>query len=102
VYLVQILLPVFDNHGSPQPPKLFQQVSQELTERFGGLTAFTRTPAEGRWKAEPDDTKHDEITVFEVMTHELDRPWWEKYRRKLERRFRQEAIVIRAQEVEQL
>jgi hypothetical protein len=77
VYLVQILLPVFDNHGAPQPPKLFQQVSQELTERFGGLTPFTRAPAEGR-------------------------PWWEEYRRKLEQRFRQEAIVVRAQEVEQL
>jgi hypothetical protein len=34
--------------------------------------------------------------VFDVMTRDLDRGWWDAYRRSLERRFRQETIVIRA------
>ena len=36
------------------------------------------------------------------MTETLDRPFWQSYRAELETRFRQELIVIRAQEIEQL
>jgi hypothetical protein len=36
--------------------------------------------------------------VFEVMAAELDKEWWDAYRRKLEHGFLQEEIVIRAQE----
>ena len=36
------------------------------------------------------------------MTEDLDRPWWRGYRRELEKRFRQEVVVIRAQEIEQI
>ena len=102
MYLVQILLPVFDNDGIHQPRALFRQVSQELTDRFGGLTAFTRAPAEGQWKDDSADTTHDEIVVFEVMASKLDRAWWRDYRRELETRFRQELIIIRAQVIETL
>ena len=102
VHLVQILLPLFDNHGDPLPHGQFQRVGAELTERFGGLTAFTRAPAEGVWKDDSARTTRDEIVVFEVMADDLDRAWWATYRRELERRFRQEEIVIRAQTIEQL
>ena len=81
----------------------FRRVSSELAHKFGGLTAFTRAPAEGVWKeSDAAHPKHDEIVVFEVMTDELDRTWWRDYRRDLERRFRQEEVVIRAQAIEQL
>jgi hypothetical protein len=102
VHLVQILLPLYDNEGSPIPQLQFRRVSQEMTDGFGGLTAFTRAPAEGMWRDGGEKTSHDEIIVFEVMTEHLDRPWWAGYREELERRFRQEVIVIRAQEIEQL
>ncbi len=102
MHLVQILLPLFDNEGEAIPQLQFRRVSQELADRFGGLTAFTRAPAEGRWKGSAAQTSHDEIVVFEVMIEDLDRAWWAEYRRELERRFRQEEIVIRAQEIEQL
>ena len=46
-HLIQILLPLFDNGGQPFPRSDYMRVRSELTERFGGLTAFTRTPAEG-------------------------------------------------------
>ncbi|WP_331312052.1 hypothetical protein [Methylobacterium oryzae] len=69
----------------------------ELSQRFGGLTAFTRAPAEGFWE-EKSETARDDIVVFEVMTSELDPAWWAAYRRRLEACFRQDSIVVRAQE----
>jgi hypothetical protein len=47
LYLIQILLPLYDNAGAPLPRELYDDVREELTRRFGGLTAFTRAPAEG-------------------------------------------------------
>jgi hypothetical protein len=103
MHLVQILLPLFDNDGEALPQLEFRRVSAELAHRFGGLTAFTRAPAEGIWKeSDSSHPTHDEIVVFEVMTEELDRNWWSTYRSDLERRFRQEEVVIRAQRIEQL
>ena len=103
MHLVQILLPLYDNEGAPVPQLEFRRVSAELAHKFGGLTAFTRAPAEGVWKeSDAAHPKHDEIVVFEVMTSGLDRAWWAEYRRDLERRFRQEEVVIRAQAIEQL
>jgi hypothetical protein len=98
MHLIQILLPLFDNHGEHFSEELFGNVRRELTERFGGLTAFTRAPAQGLWQDE-GQTKRDDIVVFEVMTQEFDAGWWRTYRRALEKQFRQDNIVIRAQEI---
>ncbi len=49
MHLVQILLPLYDNAGAPLPRALYDRVREELSRRFGGLTAFTRSPAEGLW-----------------------------------------------------
>jgi hypothetical protein len=96
--LVQILLPLYDNAGHLFGEELFGRVRRELTERFGGLTAFTRAPAQGLWQDE-GETRHDEIVVFEVMAEDLDTKWWRDYRKKLEREFRQDTVVIRVQPV---
>jgi|ERR1700682_1278183 hypothetical protein len=98
MHLVQLLLPLHDNVGNPFPEGSYSSVRRELTERFGGLTAFTRAPAQGLWRNE-GETTHDEIVVFEVMTADIDREWWTQYRGALEALFRQEQIVIRAQPV---
>jgi hypothetical protein len=50
MYLMQILLPVFDNGGHAYSAETFEAIAHELTGRFGGLTYFVRSPAEGRWK----------------------------------------------------
>jgi hypothetical protein len=97
MHLIQILLPLYDNAGAPLPRELFADVRQELAEAFGGLTAFSRAPAEGLWK-EGGETTRDDIVVFEVMAERLDESWWRAYRDKLERRFRQDEIIIRAQQ----
>ena len=50
MHLVQILLPLWDNEGRRLPRALYAELARELTERFGGLTAHTRAPAEGLWR----------------------------------------------------
>jgi len=95
MYLVQFLLPRRDNEKRPFERAEFEKVRKELTERFGGVTAFLQSPASGLWQDE-GETSRDELFLFEVMTDTLDRDWWRGYRADLERRFRQEAIVVRA------
>jgi len=102
VHLVQVLLPVYDNEGHPLSRDLYLEVRGELAERFGGLTAYTRAPAEGLWQESPAATVRDDIVIYEVMTETLDRAWWQAYRRRLETRFRQEHVVIRVQDIEVL
>lgn len=47
MYLVEVFLPLNTNDGTPQPIELFRSVREQLTQQFGGVTAFTRSPAEG-------------------------------------------------------
>lgn len=98
LYLVEILLPLYDNSREPLPRRLFQQVQEELTARFGGLTAHSRVPAEGFWMGSQAQASKDEIVVYEVMTEDLNVAWWHSYRCELESRFRQRAIIVRALE----
>lgn len=99
MYLVQVLLPLYDNAQNPLPRDLYETVAGELTERHGGLTAYTRSPAEGFWRDAMEQTSLDEIVVYEAMVESLDVEWWQAYRKALERRFRQEKVVVRAQEI---
>jgi hypothetical protein len=95
MHLVQILLPLSDNLRHPFPRDRFDKVAVELTERFGGVTAYTRSPAEGRWM-QRGDTSAEEMVVIEVMVETLDAPWWTAYRATLESAFRQQRIIVRA------
>jgi hypothetical protein len=96
MYLVQILLPVYDNEGHPFEPVDYVQLRSELADRFGGVTAYTRAPARGVWKGDTGETTRDDIVIFEVMTGQLDHVWWSGFRKELERRFRQESVIVRA------
>lgn len=98
MHLIQILLPLNDNHGKALPRELYRTVKEELTSRFKGLTVYSRAPAEGIWKPRRG-TKRDEIVVYEIMALRLRRKWWKAYRAKLERLFHQESVVVRAEEV---
>ncbi len=93
--LVQWLLPLADNDGRRFPPESFAAVRRELTERFGGVTAYPRAPAVGLWD-DAGDVQRDDLVLFEVLVAEYDRAWWSEYRQSLCRRFRQEAILVRA------
>ena len=95
-YLVQILLPLYDNEGHAFEAREYVELRGELADRFGGVTAYTRAPARGVWKDDAGATARDDIVIFEVMTDTLDRKWWTEFRQALERRFRQESLVVRA------
>ena len=101
MHLIQFLLPLRDNERRPFPRADFDRVRAELIARVGGVTAVLQSPATGAWQEE-GETTHDEVVLFEVMTEGLDRAWWKGYRAELERRFRQEAIVVRALGAEHL
>lgn len=102
MWVIALFLPLKRNDGSDQPRALFGDVRRELVERFGGLTAYARAPAEGLWQREPGEVDRDAIVIFEVMAEALDRGWWSEYRARLEQAFGQEALVIRASAVERL
>ena len=102
MHLVQLLLPVRDNAGRPFPAATFEPVRAELTARFGGLTAYSRAPAEGVWDGGGEGRARDDIVVYEVMADALDREWWGAFRAELERRFAQDEVVVRAHPIERL
>ena len=74
---------------------------RRLIDRFGGLTAYARSPAEGIWD-NGEKPVSDQIVIFEVMVDALDREWWASYRSNLEGLFRQDEILIRASQVDRL
>jgi hypothetical protein len=98
VYIVELLLPL---KATPPGRALYGSLRKSLTERFGGVTAFTRAPAEGLWDSGAGIEK-DDIVVLEVMTEELDRDWWRDFRRKLEQNLREKELVIRCHAIEKL
>ncbi|ABQ26394.1 hypothetical protein Gura_2209 [Geotalea uraniireducens Rf4] len=102
MHLIQILLPLYDNEGKPFPQHEFELVRDELTERFGGLTTYVRSPAKGLWKETSTTTVHDDIVIYEVMTEQLDQDWWRGYREELAARYRQEMLIVRVSEVQLL
>jgi hypothetical protein len=101
--LVQLLIPLTDNEGAPFPASVFATLRDELSSAFGGLTAYTRSPAVGLWRTDDDAApQRDDIIVYEVLVDDLDRAWWAAYRQELERRFAQDELMIRAHSVDRL
>jgi hypothetical protein len=100
-HLVQVFLPLHDHQGRRCPSDLYNDVRSTLTDMFGGLTAYTRAPAEGVWQSGAG-LKRDDIVVVEVMVDRLDHRWWGAYRGELERLFQQDQIIVRAQLYEAL
>ncbi|HEX8596440.1 MAG TPA: hypothetical protein VF682_24645 [Pseudomonas sp.] len=100
--LVEIFIPKTDNDGRAFPAGLFSSVRQELVDRFGGMTAFTREPVEGLWGIAEDGKRHDTLIIYEVMVQEVDRLWWEAYKLDLEKRFAQDELVIRFSTIEMI
>ncbi|SRR6266571_3732146 len=100
MYLIQILLPLYANDGRKFSQPEFTRVREELTEGFGGLTTYVRSPAEGLWKESGSPTVYDDIVIYEVMTRKLDRSWWHNYRTELAKRFQQEVLIVRVSRVQ--
>jgi hypothetical protein len=102
MHLIQLLLPLRDKDGQPFPRALYKQLKEELVERFGGLTVYTRAPASGLWQEADGEPVQDDIVIYEVMTDTLDPAWWGARRGELEIQFAQESLVVRAQTLQLL
>ena len=68
--------------------------SRRNWRRISSVTAFLQAPAEGLWR-EGGQTDNDDIIIFEVMAQEIDLQDWLRRRDELERRFRQDKVIIR-------
>ena len=101
-HLVQLLLPLRDDAGRPFPASHYAELRETLTTTFGGLTAYTRAPAEGLWAPDGEAPARDDVVVYEVMVDALDAAWWAALRGTLELRFAQDELVIRAHAIRRL
>ena len=101
-HLVQILLPTHTRDGAAITTEQFARVRVELTERFGGVTAYTRSPATGLWKRDDDAIERDQVIMIEVVVDVFDREWWASYREQLETSFGQEEVLARALAMERI
>jgi hypothetical protein len=95
-HLIQILLPTHTRGGGAVAAEQFARVRVEMTERFGGVTAYSRSPATGLWINEDETIERDQVIMVEVVVDDFDREWWAAYRKELEARFDQEEVHVRA------
>jgi hypothetical protein len=42
------------------------------------------------------------MVILEVMVRRVDRKWWNNYRHKLQKRFKQKELIVRAQDMKRL
>lgn len=96
---IEIFLPLSANDGTRFPDTVLDGIENELTEQFGGVTAFKRAPAQGRWKS-GGQTQGDEVAIFEFVVDRVDRGWWTRFRKDLEERMGQEIILVTARAIE--
>jgi hypothetical protein len=94
MHLIEIFIPLYDNERKRLEPSSFSDVRS----KFGGLTVFGRAPAQGM-DTDGGQPRHDDLIVFEVMTATIDPAWWDAYRRRLERDFKQDRVLIRSSQV---
>jgi hypothetical protein len=98
VVLIQLLLPSSPAAGAAA----LSATHRELVERFDGLTAYVRSPAQGFWTAPSGAVELDDVVMVEVVTESFDRGWWRIYADVLAKRFAQDVIHVRAVPIEVL
>lgn len=99
MFVVELFIPLDLPDGRSTPPATLDRIKAELTERFGGVTAYLHSPAEGAWKPGPETVVHDRVARFEVMVDDVDTRWWHSYRRALESELQQDQILARLYQV---
>lgn len=94
-HLVQILLPLSTGGGKAVERHIFDDLLDELTERFGGVTSFKQSPGEGHWDS-GRRIEQDSVALIEVVTDELEYEYFLALKTRLEEQQFQDEIMIRA------
>jgi hypothetical protein len=101
--LIQLLLPAkVPCSSTSDTTDALATTRRELADRFDGLTAYVRSPAQGSWTAADGQVEQDDVVMVEVVTDCFDRAWWRTYASALAQRFRQDAVHVRAVPIEML
>ena len=90
MHLIQILLPLTDNAGRPYPDDLLQGIQSELSQCFGGLTAYRRAPAKGVWTRGHPKHRRRHCGRRSDGTEHWTPHWWREFRTRLQQILRQE------------
>lgn len=83
---IEVFLPLKTRSGAAIGENILEGIVGGLADRFGGVAAFTRSPAEGLWK-DGNSIQKDQIIIIEVMLETVDDLWWRDYRSWLEAQF---------------
>ena len=70
--------------------------------RFDPTGLRSRVASEAKEFSARDHVPKSYRKAVKVMARDIDHAWWERYRAELERRFRQETLVVRAIKVDML
>jgi len=90
---LELFLPASNNEGSSFPDSNYSELEKELTERFGGVTIYSRGAVEGKWKNETTSTS-EPMVVYEVLLAEFEETYWTTLKRRLEKKFSQKEIMV--------
>lgn len=93
-HLIQLLLP--KKAADAGADAKFRRTRAELVDRFEGITAYVRSPAQGLWTAPDGRVEQDEMVMVEVLVDRFDRAWWRAYAMTLAERFGEQEIHVRA------
>ncbi len=93
--LVQVFLPLYDNNKQVFSRSVYDELGNILKEEFGGVSLYRNASIEGLWKDETGKTNYDELIIAEIMTEEINKVWWNRFRQRLEQIFMQQEILIR-------
>ncbi|MBA2423155.1 MAG: hypothetical protein H0V61_08020 [Chitinophagales bacterium] len=72
-FLIQLLLPLNDNDGKQFPGAKYEKVKKVFIDKFGGVTIYRNTTAEGAWSDSTGEVCRDYVLIFEVITSKLDK-----------------------------
>lgn len=90
---LELILPEKTSDGKPFPQLYFSELQQELLDKFGGLTVYSRITAEGFWKNETDAVQQN-VVVYELMLSKFEANYWKQMKLNLEKKFSQDEVMI--------
>jgi inorganic pyrophosphatase len=92
--LIHFPLPLYKQDGKKFPSNYYTTLHQKLVKKFGGLTVYSRSPAEGFWQADDKKVIKEDMLVHEVMASEVDELFWQKLKSSLMKKFEQQDVII--------